>query len=74
MHHQLIPEDVMSENITTFAEEFKGHGIVHKLEAKRHTFLETGALTAMNGIKRITDGTLQGVSDYWRKRGEADGY
>lgn len=74
MHHQLIPEDVMIENMTTFAEEFKGTAIVEKLESKRHTFLETGALTAMNGIKRLKNGTLQGVSDFWRKRGEADGY
>lgn len=74
MHHQLIPEDVMSENLTAFAEEYKGYDVIKQLQKKKHTFLETGALTAMNGIKRLADGTLQGVSDYWRKRGEADGY
>ncbi|KAI5966608.1 hypothetical protein KGF57_000572 [Candida theae] len=74
MHHQLIPENVMSEDLTTFAKQYSGVDIVDKLKSKKHTFLETGALTAMNGIKRVKDGTLQGVSDYWRKRGEADGY
>ncbi|CAK9438845.1 uncharacterized protein LODBEIA_P30690 [Lodderomyces beijingensis] len=72
LHHQLIPEHVMCENITVFKQEFAG--VYEKLLAKGHSFIETGALTAMNGIKRLSNGDLHGVSDYWRKRGEADGY
>lgn len=72
LHHQLIPEHVMCENLTIFNNEFPG--IFEKLLIKKHTFMETGSLTAMNGIKRMKDGVLHGVSDFWRKRGEADGY
>ncbi|KAI5961266.1 uncharacterized protein KGF55_004191 [Candida pseudojiufengensis] len=74
LHHQLIPQSLMCENITTYEEEYPGEEILKHLKEKNHTFLETGSLTAMNGIKRLTNGKLQGVSDYWRKRGEADGY
>ncbi|KAI5955598.1 hypothetical protein KGF54_001100 [Candida jiufengensis] len=74
LHHQLIPQDIMCENITSFEEEFKNENILKELKLKNHTFIETGSLTAMNGIKRLKNGKLQGVSDYWRKRGEADGY
>lgn len=77
LHHQLIPEFVMVENVTVFNEEHRLPGdrasLTELLAAKGHNFTETGALTAMNGIKR-QDTHLEGVSDYWRKRGEADGY
>ncbi|KAI3404661.2 hypothetical protein KGF56_002557 [Candida oxycetoniae] len=72
LHHQLIPEGVMCENLTTLDKEYSG--VVAKLMSKGHTFLETGSLTAMNGVKRLKDDSLNGVSDYWRKRGQADGY
>lgn len=72
LHHQLIPESIMVENITVL--NGAHDGIVDYLQGLNHTFLETGALTAMNGIKRAKDGMLHGVSDWWRKRGEADGY
>lgn len=72
LHHQLIPESIMVENITLINQEYLG--LIENLKKLNHTFIETGALTAMNGIKRITNDTLHGVSDWWRKRGEADGY
>ncbi|EGW34774.1 uncharacterized protein SPAPADRAFT_57841 [Spathaspora passalidarum NRRL Y-27907] len=71
MHHQLIPQYVMIENLTMFDEEFVG--VREKLEAMGHEFVETGTLTAMNGIRRVGQ-KLEGVCDWWRKRGEADGY
>lgn len=76
LHHQLIPQFAMVENITMFNSEFRDtlDCIQCQLETLNHTFVETGALTAMNGIKRAADGGWEGVSDYWRKRGIADGY
>ncbi|KAK6456142.1 gamma-glutamyltransferase [Scheffersomyces xylosifermentans] len=73
LHHQLIPEVAMVENITIFSEEHGNNGIIDKLHKLGHDWYESGSLTAMNGIHRNGD-TLEGVSDYWRKRGEADGY
>ncbi|RCK56558.1 Gamma-glutamyltransferase [Candida viswanathii] len=72
LHHQLIPEFVMAENVSVL--DTAHRGLVGGLEKLGHGFLETGALTAMNGIKRVKNGALHGVSDWWRKRGEADGY
>ncbi|EMG46731.1 ECM38 Glutathione hydrolase proenzyme [Candida maltosa Xu316] len=72
LHHQLIPESIMCENVTVLETEHPG--ILDSLKNLNHSFLETGALTAMNGIKRVKDGSLHGVSDWWRKRGESDGY
>ncbi|CAI5758785.1 unnamed protein product [Candida verbasci] len=72
LHHQLIPQGIMCENLTVYNEEIKG--IEKELSSMGHDFIETGSLTAMNGIKRAKDGSLHGVADYWRKRGEADGY
>lgn len=74
LHHQLVPEFVMVENITLFNEEF-GAPVSELLSSKlNHTLKETGALTAMNAIKRTPLGGWEGVSDFWRKRGRADGY
>lgn len=79
LHHQLIPEFAMIENITSFNGEYK-HCMLCELEKLGHTFYESGALTAMNGIvKEATSNTNEesqwvGVSDFWRKRGMADGY
>lgn len=74
LHHQLIPQYVMVENLTVFEMQ---HNITERMHALGHDFFSSGPLTAMNGIKRIvsSDGSKwQGVSDYWRKRGRADGY
>lgn len=75
LHHQLIPEYVLVENSTTFEMEYVSfvECIECQLEEKNHTFKESGALTAMNAIKR-TGRVWQGVSDYWRKRGRANGF
>ncbi|GEQ67063.1 hypothetical protein JCM33374_g726 [Metschnikowia sp. JCM 33374] len=73
IHHQLLPEHVMVERIDLFDEEYKPGDIVLELENRKHTLFESGALTAMNAIKR-TNGLWEGVSDYWRKRGAASGY
>lgn len=72
IHHQLIPSYIMVENTTVYNDEFS-FDIQRSLKELHHDFYESGALTAMNGIKR-TDGVWHGVSDYWRKHGRADGY
>lgn len=74
LHHQLVPEFVMVENILLLDNEFGTP--VSKLLSHRlnHTLMETGALTAMNAIKRTALGGWEGVCDFWRKRGRADGY
>lgn len=77
LHHQLIPEFAMVENISLFNAEHDKQVpcmLCSLEEQKNHDVLETGALTAMNGIKRSASGEWEGVSDYWRKRGLADGY
>lgn len=85
LHHQLIPEYVMVENISLFNEE---HSLKNFKNIKEymsnelgHSFIETGALTAMNAIGRCKGNLFNepeqgwyGVSDFWRKRGESDGY
>lgn len=71
LHHQLIPEFVMVEDLDMYEESQPG--VIAQLEQRNHTLYETGALTAMNAIKRVGD-TWEGVSDYWRKRGVAAGY
>lgn len=72
MHHQLIPEYVMVDNLTIFSDEHSFH-ILESLRSRGHDISESGSLTAMNGIQRVGK-VLHGVSDFWRKRGEADGY
>lgn len=77
LHHQLIPLFAMVENVAMFNSEFRDTLACIKCDLEKsmnHTFFESGALTAMNGIKRSADGGWEGVSDYWRKRGVADGY
>lgn len=71
VHHQLIPEYVMVEDPEMY--EKAAPGVVNFLTERNHTLLETGALTAMNAIKRVGD-VWEGVSDHWRKRGVAAGY
>ncbi|KAG7661418.1 uncharacterized protein J8A68_005113 [[Candida] subhashii] len=85
LHHQLIPQGIMCENVTMYNEEFAtkegSRSMRERMSELRHDFIETGALTAMNGIKRVNSvsesesgSVLEGVCDWWRKRGEADGY
>lgn len=65
-HHQLLPE-------TAYLEFGAPLQAVADLKAKGHNVELTIPYTAMNGILR-KDGLLHAVSDYWRKRGAADGY
>lgn len=84
IHHQLIPEYVSVENFTVFDLEHNQDNAVSVsiLETLHnrfgHNFSETGPLSAMNAIKRndsSPEGFIwEGVSDYWRKLGEAAGY
>lgn len=74
IHHQLIPESIFVEDLNKFDKETNASSY---LETLNHTFAESGPLTAMNAISRIDANELMlwvGVADYWRKRGEADGY
>lgn len=74
LHHQLVPEFVMVEDIPLLDKEF-GTPVSDLLSSRlNHTLMQTGALTAMNAIKRTSLGGWEGVCDYWRKRGRADGY
>ncbi|CAK7908785.1 glutathione hydrolase proenzyme [[Candida] anglica] len=80
LHHQLIPEYIMCEDFDVFEEQYKEETpniIEYMTKNLNHTFYESGTLTVMNGIRRkeIDEGYVwEGVSDYWRKRGEAAGY
>ena len=74
LHHQLIPESIFVEDLSKFDKETNASSY---LETLNHTIAESGPLTAMNAISRIDTNDLiswVGVADYWRKRGEADGY
>lgn len=71
LHHQLIPEYVMVEDAEMYETEVLG--IILHLAERNHTIFESGALTAMNAIKKAGD-VWEGVSDHWRKRGIACGY
>lgn len=71
-HDQLIPDYTLMENMELFKEEF-GYPVVEKLKSIGHKFNQTGVETSMNGIKRF-NGEIHGVSDYWRKLAESDGY
>ncbi|CAN3372774.1 hypothetical protein DIURU_004737 [Diutina rugosa] len=73
LHHQLIPEAVMVENRTVLNELYpKAEAALRK---RNHTILESGTLSAMNGIRwSEEDQQYHGVSDFWRKMGRADGY
>lgn len=72
LHDQLIPDYTLVENIEMFNEEF-GASAFEQLKKLGHKFEQTGVETAMNGIKRFNE-KIHGVSDYWRKLGESDGY
>lgn len=80
MHHQLIPEFIMVENSELFNKEHQLYGtdsIESQMHALGHDFYEGGSMTSMNGIARIDtdEGSFwEGVGDYWRKRGGADGF
>lgn len=70
LHHQLVPENLMVENTTVLEKEHPG--ALSGLVELGHTFVESGAMTAMNAVHKGS--VWGGVSDYWRKRGEASGY
>lgn len=72
-HHQLIPTSVFVEDLKMGDEEFGGD-LLSKLSALGHNMTELGPRSALNGIRRANSTHLEGVSDYWRKLGEADGY
>lgn len=71
IHHQLIPEYVFVEKIDTLEEEYPG--VIEELGKLGHDFVESGAMSAMNGIHKQDD-EWTGVSDFWRKLGEARGF
>lgn len=74
LHHQLIPEYIMVEDLTML-ESY--NNVTSQMRLFGHDFFNSGPLTAMNGVKRVISDShvaWQGVADYWRKRGEADGY
>ncbi|KAF3993495.1 hypothetical protein FT663_01830 [Candidozyma haemuli var. vulneris] len=71
LHHQLIPEFVMVEDVEMYNTAVPG--IENSLNQKNHTLFQSGALTAMNAIKKTGD-IWEGVSDHWRKRGVAAGF
>lgn len=68
LHHQLLPDYVLAEpDVPSFALE--------ELKKKGHEIVKFKPLTAMNGIYiNPKTGLIHAVSDYWRKRGKADGY
>lgn len=72
VHHQLIPEFMQIEDIDAFNAEHH-QDMAANLHHRGHSLQQLGALTAMNAIG-WADGWWEGVSDYWRKRGEAAGY
>lgn len=72
-HDQLLPNYIFTEDLGMLSNEFKDLDLVGELSSLGHNFKHTGVETAMNGIRRVK-GEIQGVSDYWRKQGEADGY
>lgn len=74
IHHQLIPEAIMVEDMVTFEKELNATDF---LKLRGHDFINTGPLTAMNAVKRVLgdmEEVWHGVSDFWRKSGEASGY
>ncbi|ODV80788.1 gamma-glutamyltransferase [Suhomyces tanzawaensis NRRL Y-17324] len=77
LHHQLVPEVTSVEDLEVFNREHQantpGTTMSEALEALGHQFYENGAHSAMNGIARV-GGQFHGVSDFWRKGGEAAGY
>lgn len=72
LHHQLLPAAVMVESSQLFDETYD-QCMTESLRALQHDFVDSGALTAMNGIKK-SGHHLEGVSDHWRKLGMASGY
>lgn len=74
LHHQLIPEYIMIEDLTMFEQL---QNITRPMLRMGHKFHNSGPLTAMNAVKRYVSDqaqTLHGVGDYWRKGSKADGY
>lgn len=75
IHHQLIPEVLMVEDIGFWESEANN---TRALWDMGHRFFVSGPLTAMNAIHRAytAQGTYEwhGVSDWWRKRAGSSGF
>lgn len=78
LHHQLIPEYAMVEDFDIFEDSIphQNASVIDTMtKALGHGFAQLGALTVMNAISKSNESFgWNGVSDYWRKRGAADGY
>lgn len=68
LHHQLLPD-------VAYIEEDGPEQVLEDLKARGHSVARSRPMTAMNGIY-IDPKTrlIHAVSDFWRKRGAADGY
>lgn len=75
IHHQLIPEVLMVEDMRCWESEANN---TRALWDMGHRFFVSGPLTAMNAIHRAytSQGTSEwhGVSDWWRKRAGSSGF
>jgi gamma-glutamyltranspeptidase len=68
IHHQLLPD-------VAFLELGAPETVQRELEQRGHTVKTIAPATSMNGIYiDPISGVIHAVSDYWRKRGQADGY
>lgn len=64
IHHQLLPDKL-------FIEEPIYHHVIKGLEDKGHDVEISKPQSAMNAIRVLSDGTMVGQSDWWRKFGVA---
>lgn len=75
IHHQLIPEVLMVEDLHCWESEANN---TRALWDMGHRFFVSGPLTAMNAIHRVhtSQGASEwhGVSDWWRKRAGSSGF
>lgn len=68
LHHQLLPDEVSLEFDVPAKAQIE-------LERRKHKTVRERAMTSMNGIYINPKSRLiHAVSDFWRKRGSADGY
>lgn len=73
IHDQLIPMQALVEDLEMLDSEF-GDSVTADLIAIGHNLTSSGPCTSLNTVQRINSTALYGVSDYWRKLGEAEGY
>ncbi|KAF5094268.1 hypothetical protein DV451_005050 [Geotrichum candidum] len=68
IHHQLLPD-------VAYLEMLAPETVRNELEKRGHTVKSIAPASTMNGIYiNPVSGIIHAVSDYWRKRGQADGY